>query len=58
LIFCGCKNILDGRAFAGTRKPKGSVFERPRQMGDGEVSIPHAIGLGVEMDEEMLEKWA
>ncbi len=57
-VAASCANIMDGCESVGPLKMGGDVVARPLDLRAGRLSVPEVAGLGAEIEEPDLARWA
>jgi L-alanine-DL-glutamate epimerase-like enolase superfamily enzyme len=56
LLLYGAYDLQYPAALNGPQFLQGSILKEPLEVVDGQLAVPEGVGLGVEMDEERLER--
>ncbi len=57
-VAASCANVMDGCESVGPLKMGGDVVEQPLDLREGRVPVPNGPGLGAELAESELRRWA
>ena len=57
-VAASCANIMDGCESVGPLKMGGDVVKQPLDLKEGRVPVPNGPGLGAELAEAELRRWA
>ncbi len=57
-VAASCANIMDGCESVGPLKMGGDVVEQPLDLRGGRVPVPERPGVGAELEESELARWA